>query len=651
MIPSNQQSETEYLSLVTSCKCLPTLSCYDQLTELNLSNLQLINIDSFPFEQFPKLKSLDLSYNQIISINSDWSKLSQHFIEYLNLSHNKLETLLFLKDFKYLKSLNVTNNLLRNNERFLSLYICPTIEYLIDSNQEQIHDDKLKLDQLLLLIQTNMDHLWSLLNHDKHKKDDEMSQNLLDHFRQSIIKLIEKENIFSQFHLSLLGNYLIEKKINEFYSRSKQSFKTYLTDNFNLSITINEIPKILFEPLKFLRCHHKSNNDLSTISVCMCAFEPNTSNNILATCGGQKVCFIDCDTCEITHLFQVDTLRSTVMPTSRKIKNKNKKINAEYFSCLCWIEIEDINENLKVLAVGSTNGHIYLLSQKWNLMFGHIELSTSSISCLTWHSSNPYTLAIGSYHIVRCINIRSYIDRLESFIRKQNKPTAQFDYADSSMFINKVPITHVYNLYSGYGPLINITDLLFCSLSKDNIVLLVGTTSGLFIIRYQEKQEQLPIQLAFPKSIWTVSEHIESFCLINTRTYLIAMNILGLDQICCFDLQQSLKDQQLHIIYLLSNPSRQIPTRITTFSIDNKNNMNESFECIIGSDENSFFYHQIQTDKTTKTKKSIFENKQFKIFCEQNEVSQSMNILSSSLNEHYLCLTTNNNLICIHKRQ
>ncbi|CAF3588352.1 unnamed protein product, partial [Rotaria sp. Silwood2] len=156
MIPSNQQSETEYLSLVTSCKCLPTLSCYDQLTELNLSNLQLINIDSFPFEQFPKLKSLDLSYNQIISINSDWSKLSQHFIEYLNLSHNKLETLLFLKDFKYLKSLNVTNNLLRNNERFLSLYICPTIEYLIDSNQEQIHDDKLKLDQLLLLIQTNM---------------------------------------------------------------------------------------------------------------------------------------------------------------------------------------------------------------------------------------------------------------------------------------------------------------------------------------------------------------------------------------------------------------------------------------------------------------------------------------------------------------
>ncbi|CAF3907389.1 unnamed protein product, partial [Rotaria sp. Silwood1] len=142
----------------------------------------------------------------------------------------------------------------------------------------------------------------------------------------------------------------------------------------------------------------------------------------------------------------------------------------------------------------------------------------SSISCLAWHSCNPYTLVVGSYHIVRFINIRSYIDRLQSFIRKQNKPAAQFDYVDSSMFINKVPITHIYNLYSGYGPLINITDLLFCPLSKDNIVLLVGTTSGLFIIKYQDKQEQLPIQLAFPKSIWTISEHIESFCLINSST-------------------------------------------------------------------------------------------------------------------------------------
>ena len=278
--------------------------------------------------------------------------------------HNQLETLLFLKDFKDLKILNLTENRLHNHERYLSLYLCSTIEHLIDLNEEQIHNDQLKLKQLLEFIETNMQHLCSLLYHDKDK-----------HFRQSIIKIIENEQQFSQFHLSTIGKYLIEKMIDEFCSKSKQSFKTYLTDDFNHSVNIYEDKKILFEPIKFLHCHHHSNDDMTTIPIQMCAFEPNTSNNILATCGGRKVCFINCDTCEITHLFEVDTLRSIKIS---KLKDKNRIKNIEHFSCLCWIEIEYNNENLKILAVGATNGHIYLLSPKWKLMFGHIELLVSS---------------------------------------------------------------------------------------------------------------------------------------------------------------------------------------------------------------------------------------------------------------------------------
>jgi len=346
MLSSHKRSENEYVSLITSCKRLSSLSSYHQLTELNLSNLQLIKIDLFPFEQFPKLHSLDLSSNQLIFINPNWSKSFKNSIKYLNLSHNKLETLLFLKDFKYLKTLNITENLLRNNERFLSLYICPTIEHLIDFDQEQIQNDRLKLDQLLLLTETKINDC-----------------------RQSIIKIIEKQEIFSQFHLSLLGNYFID----QLSFQSKQNLKTFLTEDFNLSINIKEKSKIFFQPIKFLRSHQQSNDDLLNISIHMCAFQPNTSNHILATCGGQKVCFIDCDTCEITHLFEVSTLPSTTMSMNRKIKDKNRIIKKEYFSCLCWIEIED----LKILAVGATNGYIYLLSPKWKLMFGHIELPVS----------------------------------------------------------------------------------------------------------------------------------------------------------------------------------------------------------------------------------------------------------------------------------
>jgi len=370
-----KHSQNEFISLMISSKRLPS-SSYNQITELNLSNLQLIKIDSFPFEYLPKLLSLDLSYNQLVSINSDWSKSHENFIEKLNISHNKLETLLFLKDFKYIKSLNLTENFLRNTERFLSLYLCPTIEHIIDSNQDQIEDDQLKLDQWLQLIETKISRLWSLSYYDKYKQNNQMGKKLLDDFRHDIIKIFEKQINFSQIHLSPLANYLISKKIDELCSltpskiQSKQSLKTHLTSDFNDLMDI----KSHFEPIKFLRCHQTSDNDLTTVSIRMCAFEPNASKNILATCGGQKICFIDCDTCDVTHIYEVSSLRSTIMPIGRKIKDKNLITNTEHFSCLCWIEIPEENENLKVLAVGATNGHIYLLSHQWKVMFGHIEL-------------------------------------------------------------------------------------------------------------------------------------------------------------------------------------------------------------------------------------------------------------------------------------
>ena len=156
-------------------------------------------------------------------------------------------------------------------------------------------------------------------------------------------------------------------------------------------------------------------------------------------------------------------------------------------------------------------------------------------------------------------------NRLQSFIRKQNKPNVKFDYTDSSEFINKIPTTHFYNLYNDNGPLIIINDLLFYPLSNNNNVLLVGTSSGLFMIKHQDKT---PIQLAFPKSIWNINQHIKSLCLINTPTRLIAMNILNLDEIYCFDIEQSIKNQQLHIILSLPNPYRQISTKISIFSND-----------------------------------------------------------------------------------
>jgi len=243
------------------------------------------------------------------------------------------------------------------------------------------------------------------------------------------------------------------------------------------------------------------------------------------------------------------------------------------------------------------------------------------------------TLVVGSYHTVRFLNIATHINRLRTYIRKQNQTSVLVDCIESSEFVSKISSTHIYNLYSGTGPMIFITSLLFYPLTNDETILLVGTSLGLFIINHRQ---QTPIQLAFPKSIWTASEYIESLRLINYQsTRLIAMNILYLDQIYCFDLDKSLREQQLHICFTLSNPFRQIPTKLGVYSTDNL------FECIVGSNHGSFYYHRI--DSSSKH--------QSEIVWPQTESCPLPYILSTCLNKQYLCLTTNNNLICIYKRQ
>ena len=156
----------------------------------------------------------------------------------------------------------------------------------------------------------------------------------------------------------------------------------------------------------------------------------------------------------------------------------------------------------------------------------------------------------------------------------------------------------------------------------------------------------------FPKSLWTTGEHIESICLIDNRNHLIAINILGLDQICFFDIEQTLLKQQIQLIHTVSNPYRQISTKMAVYSINNEHN-NPTLECIIGSDRGSFFYHQIQMNSNNKkiNKRSAFENKRYEISWPDVKNSTLPSLLSASLNQHYLCLTTNNNLICIYKRK
>jgi hypothetical protein len=92
---------------------------------------------------------------------------------------------------------------------------------------------------------------------------------------------------------------------------------------------------------------------------------------------------------------------------------------------------------------------------------------------------------------------------------------------------------------------------------------------------------------------------------------------------------------------------------MAVYSTNNENeNSGGSFECIIGSDQGSFYYHQIRMNTINKkSKKPIFDTKRYEISWPQTKPSTIPSLLSASLNEQYLCLTTTNNLICIYQRK
>ena len=125
-----------------------------------------------------------------------------------------------------------------------------------------------------------------------------------------------------------------------------------------------------------LQTHAKNNNpeDHQT-KVWMCAFEPDINDpskttNIVATCGGDSVCFIDCDT-------------GTVI-------KKYKQVNEEFY-CLSWTILRYRNDltheekTLTILAVGGVSGDVKLIDPEALVCFEHVSYHRKPIDALHFH--------------------------------------------------------------------------------------------------------------------------------------------------------------------------------------------------------------------------------------------------------------------------
>ncbi|XP_070204625.1 leucine-rich repeat and WD repeat-containing protein 1-like [Littorina saxatilis] len=152
----------------------------------------------------------------------------------------------------------------------------------------------------------------------------------------------------------------------------------------NAADVIHSLPELQdYDPKHFLCCHGSLDGEKrKNTKVWDCAFEPNVhkpgeTGTILATCGGNTVCFID-------------VLTGMVM---KRFKDTDK---AESFYTLAWTTLQGDEKKTNVLAAAGEGSAIKLIYPDQLVCYSTIRGHRKYISCLVFHDKSPNLLFSGS---------------------------------------------------------------------------------------------------------------------------------------------------------------------------------------------------------------------------------------------------------------
>ncbi|XP_010617247.1 leucine-rich repeat and WD repeat-containing protein 1 isoform X3 [Fukomys damarensis] len=148
-------------------------------------------------------------------------------------------------------------------------------------------------------------------------------------------------------------------------------------------------PALQMEPLYFLQCHSRNNSpqDLKT-QLWACAFEPTweegrsgATSQTVATCGGEAVCVIDCQTGIVLH--------------------KYKAPGEEFFS-VAWTALTVVTQaghkkRWSVLAAAGLRGQVRLLHVRAGFCCGVIRAHKKAIATLCFSPTHETHLFTASY--------------------------------------------------------------------------------------------------------------------------------------------------------------------------------------------------------------------------------------------------------------
>uniref|UniRef100_A0A8D3B230 Leucine-rich repeat and WD repeat-containing protein 1 n=1 Tax=Scophthalmus maximus TaxID=52904 RepID=A0A8D3B230_SCOMX len=140
------------------------------------------------------------------------------------------------------------------------------------------------------------------------------------------------------------------------------------------------------QPLHVLQCHSKqdSSEDFST-QLWACAFQPlpdSTGSRLVATCGGDSLCVIDCETGMVMKKYKVPGEEFFSLAWSTVLMSRGGGASAQHCS---------------ILAAGGKRGLVKLIHPRNNVAYGEFRASRKSLSVLRFNHRQGNFLFTGSY--------------------------------------------------------------------------------------------------------------------------------------------------------------------------------------------------------------------------------------------------------------
>ncbi|NXD72051.1 LRWD1 protein, partial [Eolophus roseicapillus] len=407
----------------------------------SLSKLQLKTGDLDPrlFSRLRHLQKLDLSDNLLDKFPNS---LTLPDLRVLNCNNNKLEDVTALKQFPLLEELTYENNVyLTLNDDYKVMFLLQNLRLLNGKDITKLakhvrrvnsrkltskvtaHWEKFFRDQLpekytaeqvksikkkfLKSVQTNVVYGPSALSEftrwrvgdisltcppvnsdpEPEEKVDENEEE--EESTESPREAAKDKGQVGDFSSSINNVRVTARKRKRNRSKTRSCKKRSKTQ-----VTTKEEPEdVSAEPLHFLQCHSKGNSreDFKT-QLWSCVFEPLldsgarkdpivNSSRTVATCGGESVCLIDCET-------------GTVL--------KKYKVAAEEFFSVAWTTLTMVISNSRkkshnILAAAGRRGIVKLIHVAADFCYGEIKAHKKPIATVCFSPTRETHLFTASY--------------------------------------------------------------------------------------------------------------------------------------------------------------------------------------------------------------------------------------------------------------